>query len=134
MSAPIGSFSQLVTVIRSQMCVNRALPSGRRKSGPALAVGRRYSDNALAALVQTRCAQIARDDPQRDRKAFRVFLEVVLLTHLGEELMHDPGFYALVDDVLGALEGDTACAALLTQAKQYLLSLDDSGRTRFLQS
>ncbi len=54
-----------------------------------------------------------------------MFLEVVLLTHLGEELMNDPKFYRLLDDVQGALESDPVAVELVSTAIAHLLSQQD---------
>lgn len=45
-----------------------------------------------------------------------------MLTHLGEELMNDPRFYQVHDDVQYALESDASSAPLVKQAVEQLLS------------
>lgn len=125
MSSSIGSVGELVAVIRSQLAVRPggAAPEPVRarpvKGSPA---GSRYSDSRLAGLIEVRVRQIDRDEPQRGRKAFRVFLEAVLLAHFGEELVNDPRFFQMVDEVQGALEADAACKAMIDTAIAHLLS------------
>lgn len=121
-NATIDSVSQLVTVIRSQLTAAAQPQHGRRLSGPRQSLGRRYTDRTLPALIELRVGQIAPDDAQRGRKALRIFLEVVLLTHLGEELMNDPKFYQVLDDVQSALEADATSAELVRQAIAHLLT------------
>lgn len=121
MSIAIGTINELVSVIRTRLGAS-ATAAGRR--APARAGNdRRYTDRNMAALIETRVQQIRRDDPQRGRKAFRVFLEAVLLTHLGEELMNDPRFYQVLDDVQHALESEPSSATLVKQAVDQLLSI-----------
>jgi hypothetical protein len=123
MNAAIGTVSELVTVLRSRLTVGGATaPGSDRRANARPGEGRRYADRSLSSLIETRIRQIGQDDPQRGRKAFRVFLELVLLTQLGEELMNDPKFYQLLDDVQGALESDASAAALVKQAMEHLLS------------
>lgn len=122
MSIAIGTINDVVTVIRTRLG-GAAAAAGRRAPARAGA-GRRYTDRNLAALIDMRVQQIRRDDPQRGRKAFRAFLEAVLLTHLGEELMNDPRFYPVLDDVQHALESDASSAALVNQAVEQLLSME----------
>lgn len=126
----IGSVDQLVAVIQAQLATRApATPAGpaparkpaRATQGSKAGQGR-YARHNLAGLIELRIAQIARDDPQRGRKAFRVFLEAVLLGHLGEALVGDPRFFQLVDDVQLALEADAACAALVATAIGELLA------------
>jgi hypothetical protein len=120
MSAPIGTVNELVSVIRSRLGAAERVTA--RPAAGQSASGRRFTDRGITALIETRVRQIGREDPQRGRKALRVFLEVVLLNYLGEQLMHDPRFYQLLDDVQGALESDPSSAALVKQAVEHLLS------------
>lgn len=120
MSTAIGTINDLVSVIQSRL--GAPAPVAQRRAAARPGGGRRYTDRNLTALIETRVRRIGRDDPQRGRKAFRVFLEVVLLTHLGEGLMNDPRFYQLLDDVQHALESDPSSAALVTEAVDQLLS------------
>lgn len=122
MNARLDSVSQLVTVIRSQLTGAAQPQRGRRAAGPRQSPGRRYTDRTVPALIELRVGQIAPDDAQRGRKAFRIFLEVVLLTHLGEELMNDPKFYQILDDVQSALEADASSSELVSQAIAHLLT------------
>jgi hypothetical protein len=125
MSIAIGTINELVTVIRTRLG-GAGAAAGRRAPDRAGA-GRRYTYRNLKALIETRVQQIRRDDPQRGHKAFRVFLEAVFLTHLGEELMNDPRFYPVLDDVHHALESDASSAALVKQAVDQLLSIPPPG-------
>lgn len=118
MSTPIGSVSQLVHVIRSQL--NARAPARRVAASDATVT--RYAEQNLAALIEVRVKQIGRDDPQRGRKAFRVFLEAVLLAQFGEQMLADPQFYQLLDDVQRAMQADPACAQLMDQAIAQLLA------------
>ena len=124
MSASIATVSELVTVIRAQLA-GRVPAAAQRKAATRSAAGARYAEQNLAGLIEFRIRQLASGDPQRGRKAFRVFLEAVLLSHLGEELVNDPRFYQLLDDVQGALEADPATATLVQDAIAYLLSKND---------
>jgi len=121
MSIAIGTINELVSVIRTRL--GTATPAAGRRAPARPGGASRYTDRNLAALIETRVQQIRRDDPQRGRKAFRVFLEAVLLTHLGEALMNDPRFYQVLDDVQHALESDASSASLVKQAVDQLLSM-----------
>jgi hypothetical protein len=65
---------------------------------------------------------ISPDDPQRRRKAFRVFLESVLTAEMGTDLVNDPAFHRLVDDVQRTMEADTERAAAMERAGDFLLA------------
>lgn len=130
MSTIVG-VDQLVAAIQAQLAarvrtpapaagaqVRGAAPQAKPRPGKA----GRYDQQNLAGLIALRIRHIAPDDPQRGRKAFRVFLEAVLLSHLGEALVGDPAFFQLVDDVQAALEADTACAAMVDSAIDQLLA------------
>jgi hypothetical protein len=122
MVAPINPVSNLVAVIRNQL-------ASRAETRPVAqpATGMRKQDGQASApdlesLIGLRIKSIARDDPKRGRKAFRVFLEAMLLAKFGEQLINDPKFYALVDDVQIAMEADLELNSLVQAAIEHLLS------------
>jgi hypothetical protein len=110
-------------VIRSELTTRTAGVQGKSGARRGKA-GARYADQNLAGLIEVRIKQIARDDPQRGRKAFRVFLEAVLLSHFGERMLADPQFYQLLDDVQRAMQADPDCAAMIDSAIAQLLAGD----------
>lgn len=116
----IASVGQLVAVIQAQFAARTRAPAGRAAPRQARANGGRDAGR-LQALIELRVRQIGADDPGRGRKAFRVFLESVLLAELGEGLNADPKFHQLVDDVQRTLEADARCAPLVQDAITYLL-------------
>jgi hypothetical protein len=123
MGSTIGSVTDLVATIQAQLGARS--PTARTataRPGAKAAPRERYAPDQLATLIETRVRQIDRDDPKRGRKAFRVFVEAVLLSHLGDGLVNDPRFHQLVDEVQGALETDPGCALMVDQAMAYLLS------------
>ncbi|MCY0915661.1 hypothetical protein [Massilia antarctica] len=123
MPSSIGSVSQLVAVIRSQLAPRVEL-SGQKTARPsARGTPRRAGASArerLESSIGMRINGIERDDPQRGRKAFRIFLESILLSHLGEHLINDPRFYQLVDDVQGTMEADAELGAMVDKAIAHL--------------
>ena len=72
-------------------------------------------------MLANRILVIAPDDPQRHRKAFRAFLEAVLLAELGESLINDAAFYQMVDDIQQQMESDPQLAKALSDAGAMLL-------------
>ncbi|WUR12427.1 hypothetical protein E7V67_022405 [[Empedobacter] haloabium] len=116
----IASVGQLVAVIQSQLATRGRAVAGKAPARPARAGGGRKADG-LQGLIELRVRQIAPDDPGRGRKAFRIFLESVLLAELGEGLNADPRFHQLVDDVQRTLEADARCAPLVQDAITHLL-------------
>jgi hypothetical protein len=122
-SSPSASVSQLVTVIRSELSkVATPLPRAAGTLAESPPRGARYAQPRLPGLIASRIRQIGRDDPQRGRKAFRVFLEAVLLSSFGEQMVADPRFHQLVDDVQHAMEGQAGCAQLVGEAIDQLLA------------
>jgi hypothetical protein len=76
----------------------------------------------LANAIARRVAAIDQADPERRRKAFRVFLESVLLDEWGPQLINDPGFYQLVETVQAQMEADPALQAMMVEAGDRLVS------------
>lgn len=75
----------------------------------------------VASIVARRVQALDRDDPDRHRKAFRVFLESVLLAQFGPELVNDAGFHRLVDDVQSEMQADRELAVQIRGAAEALL-------------
>jgi hypothetical protein len=117
----IGNVQQIVAVIRQQLAARAVRADSRgQKASSQGAAPRSPAD--LFAHVGERVKAIDRDDPDRGRKAFRVFLESVLLGELGESLINDPQFYRVVDDVQRQMEADPEVAASIDAAIDHLLS------------
>lgn len=126
MSPPISTVGQLVSVIRAQFAARPEFAPSQKgpasSQGPAANKASTYSPENLEALIGQRVRSINRDDPNRGRKAFRAFLEAILLSHLGESLINDPKFYQLVDDVQRSMERDPELLKLIEVASEHLIS------------
>lgn len=72
------------------------------------------------ATLASRLAALRPDDPQRTRKALRLFIEAVLLDEFGAALILDADFQRLVDNALSALEADESLGDTLTRAAKEL--------------
>lgn len=117
---PVDPSAQLAALIRSQVAsLKKAAPRPKsNEKSPA----KRNEDRDIASLVARRVSTIDADDPQRERKAFKVFLESVLIAELGDELVNDPAFYAMVEEVQQQMEADPELAASMQQASRILLN------------
>lgn len=134
MNIDTGAIAQLAAAIQRQMAASngaavavagpgrKAVPRAAARSAARPVASGWYVQENLASLIELRVAQIARDDAQRGRKAFRVFLEAVLLSQLGEQLLNDPKFFQLVDDIQFAMEAEPGCRLLIDSAIAQLLS------------
>jgi len=78
----------------------------------------------LAAVVSRRVRAVDRAGKDAPRKAFRLFLEAVLQAELGEELINDAAFHALVDDVLAQMDANPGLAQAMDRAAALLLAAD----------
>lgn len=118
----IDSVQQIVATIRSEMATRVA----RGEVRPAPKRPARTHDGAarqsrMNALISQRVAALDPADPQRGRKAFRIFLESVLLGEFGENLMNDQAFYTMVDEVQTMMEQDPEMADAMQRAAAALL-------------
>lgn len=117
---PIDPSAQLAALIRSQVSsLKKALPRQKQtRKSPTQA----NEDRDVASLVAQRVSIIDPDDPQRERKAFKIFLESVLIAELGDELSNDPAFYTMVEEVQQQMEADPELAQSMQQASRILLN------------
>lgn len=124
MPSSIDSVNQLVSLIRAQLSSRSdavSTASRQNKRAPSSA----KSDTAarsLQSLITQRIKAIDPNDSQRGRKAFRIFLESILLFHFGENLINDPQFYQMVDEIQTTMEADTDIRQQIDAAVQHLLS------------
>jgi hypothetical protein len=118
--------SRLAAMIRTQVATlglsaRRTEPGTPRKNGPKQASAQGLGNETdLASVIARRVAAIDPDDPERPRKAFRVFLESVLLAEFGEALMNDACFFQLVDDVQQQMESEPEIAAAIRESSRLL--------------
>lgn len=125
MPTSIGTVGQLVSIIRSQLSTRiegKAAKNRANRKQTHLSQETGASEN-LEALIGQRIKAIDRADPQRGRKAFRVFLESVFLSEFGEHLANDPKFYQMIEDIHSSMEADPEIGKLVEQAIRLLLSL-----------
>ena len=117
----IDNVAQIVAAIRQQL-VARTDNRVRGAAGTRSSTESHAKRPDLFTLVGQRVKAIGRDDPDRGRKAFRIFLESVLIAELDESLINDPQFYRVVDDVQRQMESDPKVAASIEAAISHLLA------------
>lgn len=131
----IDPSTQLAAMIRAQFSAqfqaqakNRAngTPDAARKepapprAGNARNAGK--DDEQIQEMVALRVRALSPDDPQRQRKAFRIFLESVLMQAFGRDRLDGPGFDQMVNAVLQRMESDPDLGAALREAGDLLLA------------
>jgi len=118
----INNVQQIVAVIRQQLATRTAPFEPRLRRGESTAgAAAKSPPKDISALIGQRIRAIDRDDPNRGRKTFRVFVESILLSEFGEELINDPQFYRIVDDVQQQMETDPATQTSVSAAIQELV-------------
>lgn len=70
----------------------------------------------------SRIGALSPDDPHRQRKAFRMFLEAVLVQEFGRGRLDENGFDQMVDTVLERMESDAGLNAAMQEAGKLLLA------------
>lgn len=114
----ISSVQQIVASIRSGMAGR--VPAKSEKKSRTDTSGQEQS--GMSRLIAERIKALDPDDPKRGRKAFRIFLESVLLSELGEGLINEPQFYQMVDQIQDTMERDPRILAAIEQAVTALLN------------
>lgn len=124
--------SQWSVLLRSQLEQMERVRAGRTPSAVPVqgtaSMGKggtgRASDQASTAL---RLCAIASEDPERRRKAFRIFMEATLREEFGH-LLEGPGdFDALVDEVTTQMYGDPELRKACDLAADTLLAAHGNG-------
>ncbi|PRC93924.1 hypothetical protein [Solimicrobium silvestre] len=125
------SVQQIVAVIRQQMTdpirtmstsVPMSAPGVVRKGAGTRSQTTKVKQGGLSKMIGHRVNALQVTDPERGRKAFRIFLESVLINELGEDLINDPSFYQMVDDIQVQMESNPDIAKAMREATDQLLS------------
>jgi len=110
----------------AQLIQQRTAAGGRTASAGKAARGNGGAKTpeppAFTELV-SRVGALNPDDPGRERKAFRYFLEAALLSDLGTSLINDPKFHQLVDIVQQRMEAQPELLAASRRAARLLLAM-----------
>lgn len=85
-------------------------------------------EERLRQSIAARVGALSLDDPQRQRKAFRIFLESVLTQELGRIRIDEPRFDRMVDEVLERMEADESLRGAMLEAGGLLLGGVDVSR------
>lgn len=120
----INGAGRIAEIVRQQLETSRGLgrqtpPKANSFSAATGSTG--PARTRLDVTVARRVRAIDPQDPDRRRKAMRVFLESVLLAELGESLINDDGFYQLVEQVQQQMAADSGLAEIMDQAADLLL-------------
>ena len=131
----IDSVQQIVAAIRAEMAA-RIRPGESRKQTTSVKQSDKEKAGAkvrtqqlqqrLGGLIGQRVKALDPDDPKRGKKAFRIFLESILLVELGETLINDPGFYQMIDDIQRTMEQDPRITEAIDKAVSILLAAPPS--------
>jgi hypothetical protein len=113
---PINQVNPVLDALRRQLLENieRMRKAGKLPMRPGARVeGEANSARGMEAVLSDRLAGINAATPEGFVNATRVFVEVALLTQLGEDLRSSAGFGQLVDDVGAAMRDDPDVRARL---------------------
>lgn len=124
---------QLAALIRAQFASQVHVQADRRAKGSGGEAQRaqvarpdgaevRTKNERIQQLVALRVQGLAQDDPNRQRKAFRIFLESVLTQELSRIRIDESRFDRMVDEVLLRMEGDEDLKAAVLEAGALLLA------------
>lgn len=114
----IGRLAQLI----QQRTVSGARTGNTGRAGKAATAQKAAEPPAFTELLR-RVASLAPDDQDRERKAFRYFLEAALVSDLGTNLINDPKFHQLVDIVQQRMEAQPELLAASKRAARLLLDI-----------
>lgn len=95
------------------MPVRRARETGKRPASSAIPGSYTYLVAKLNALDP--------DDTQRTRRAFAAYMSFALAERLGEDVINDPDFDSLVENVVTHFESDARLAEVMTTTAEMLI-------------
>lgn len=113
---PLNGLAELLRKrIASETSVREGRSAGRRQNTEKSGEGGRLDVATLRTRLTDAIRAIDPDDQSRNKKLLRTFVEGVLAWQFGNELLNDPRFNDLVEDVQRALESDPSVIKLLEE-------------------
>jgi hypothetical protein len=122
MMDPIKPLDGLTEILRKRIAeeiaakgnvsVTRKSADSHQETQPAS----RPTTEALRKKIATALESLDPDDPKREQKIVHIFVENTLSWQFGSELINDPGFSMLVNDISDALEPESAQIEQLIKA------------------
>lgn len=97
---------------KGNVSVTRKSADGHQETQPAS----RPTTEVLRKKIATALESLDPDDPKREQKIVHIFVENTLSWQFGSELINDPGFSMLVNDISDALEPESAQIEQLIKA------------------
>jgi len=119
----IGPTSQLLAIIREQIGESRIAQGAKSRNTKSGNASKPDKAQRLFELTAKRIKTISKEDPKRNKKAFKFFLESMMLADFGEEMINDPAFYQLIEQVQLKMEQDPQLSAQIEEAGQHLLTM-----------
>lgn len=116
----IDPSQRLVRLLRTQVPAFRESSRGARASHPSTRSSRQPAD--LASVVAQRIQELRPEDPDRKRKALRIFLESLLMQRLGASIVSTASFEDMVKAVQTQMESDPELAAAGDALSEVLVS------------
>ena len=110
----------LAAALRTQRAAGPQRPRARPQGGSA--TGDRRAAHTVSGAVAQRIAALAPHDPERPRKAVRIYFEAELAREFGAALLNDPDFPTLLDAIQERMQHDAHTAAAVQALGTLLLA------------
>lgn len=123
----IQNTSQIAAIIRSQISQLKnsqspRITQSRKYEKKTVANERSESEPDVAEVITRRISQIDKLDPDRVSKAFRIFLEAILIAEFGSQLIKDPRFFQMIDSIKSQMQGDFELSEMIESAMESVLN------------
>jgi hypothetical protein len=112
----VDGVSWVVTALQAQLVQRRQGTASARTDAPPKpshkrTSGQKASGERALERMAVHVSAIPADDPDRPRKLFRLFLQSLLVEQFGEQVLLDPAFFAMLDEVHAQMESNASIAA-----------------------
>jgi hypothetical protein len=113
----------VAAAVRAQIEALRERDRGpSRTGGTSPAQQARRRPHTVSPAMSQRIQALDADDPDRRRKAVRIYLEAELAREFGGGLLNDPAFAGMLDAVQGQMEADAPTAAAIDALGRLLVA------------
>jgi hypothetical protein len=117
----VDSTSRFLAELRGKVAVYARASAGKSPRDKGLPAGEKSPLRDARGTIPQRVLAIDLKDPDRRRRAFRIFLESVIIDEFGEDLLNDPDFLRIIDSVHQSMQQDASLQSAIDKAGEFLL-------------
>lgn len=126
----IQSTVNLAAIMRNQISTLQQQTSTSISAKNKLLHAKPKSEPDLASFLALQLSQISKTDVNRRRKAFRIFLESVIVSKFGQTIVNDIHFPEMINQIQDQMSSDPELGSIIEEATDLMFSKIESSNKK----